>query len=99
MFCGTRAFRPGESGRLSLDFVVACAAAGVVVLHRVAVPMRLNPAVVLCVPEGESRRAPHSGKRKRAALTAGKSLHTPKFSRRSSADIISASTYLRPFPN
>ena len=52
MFCASRAFRPGESGRLWPDFAVACATVGVLVLHEVDVAMRLNTEVVLCVPKG-----------------------------------------------
>ena len=59
MFCASRAFRLGESGRLSPDFAVARATVGVLVLHEVDVAMRLNTEVVLCVPKGESRRLAH----------------------------------------
>lgn len=55
MFCGGRAFRRGESGRFALDFAVARAAAGLLVLHKVEVALRLYTQVVLCVPERELR--------------------------------------------
>jgi hypothetical protein len=99
MFRGSRAFRLGESGRLSPDFVVACAAAGVLVLHKVSVPMRLNTPVALCVPKAESHRAAYAKERSLAAFTAGGKQHTTKLRRLQNSDITRASTHLQGFPN
>ena len=63
MFCDRRAFRSGESGRLALHFVVACAAAAMLVLHRNRKAMRLDTQVALCVPKGESQRDTHDRKK------------------------------------
>jgi hypothetical protein len=69
MFFDRRAFRSGESGRWALAFVMARAAAGLLVLHKCGVPMRLYTEVVLWASEWESRRRTHREKKHAAAPT------------------------------
>jgi hypothetical protein len=64
MFCESRAFRSGESGRLALHFAVARATAGLLVLHHGALPMWLDAQVACCVPKGESQGEVCAGKKR-----------------------------------
>lgn len=98
MFGDRRAFRSGESDRLMLHFAVAGAAAGLLVLHEEALPMRLDTQVALCVPKGESRGEARARKRAFVAFTREKSCTLQTF-RAQSADISSAAKHLPRFPN